>query len=94
LIHQAKLHRKPEEAGHRLDDAREPAKLLVLVRNACDEVCRRMRAIAEANQSIREGAVSVHRHMPRDIVKDVGFGKIIEQVPAPNRDRGGKFTVP
>src|SRR5262249_49612928 len=76
-----------------LDDAGEPHRLLVRVLDFANDLRRRMRAVAELDERVGERLIRVHRHMARDVVKDVRLGKVIELVRSQNRDRRGKLSV-
>lgn len=51
-------------------------------------------ALAEADQRLRELRVRMHRYVTCDVVKDVGFGQVIQLIRSANGDRGREFAVP
>ena len=63
------------------------AQLLVLVGDRRRAARRRRRAVAEADQRLRERGVGVHRHVPADVVEDVGLGQVFQAGAVADGDR-------
>ncbi len=92
-FHQAELDREPEEARHRLYDARHPPHPFLFVAKIAGPLGRGAGALAEEDQRVRKRLVRVHRHVAGDVVEDVRLGEIVEHRAVANRDRRGKLAL-
>src|SRR5690606_1465669 len=91
--HEPELDGEPEEPGQCLHDAGEPPDPLRFTPDLRDDLDRGVGAIAESDQGVRKGPISMHRHMAGNVVEYVRLGEVIERPRVPDGDGGGKFPI-
>jgi len=69
------------------------ARVMLSVRPASRNSCRRMGTLPRARKSLREGIVGVHWQVAGVVVDDVFFGQIVQVVRIANPDSVGEAAV-
>ena len=72
------FHSKPEKARHGSYDACHRSAALMNVVNPVDHVRCSMCALTKTNQGFGKSRIGVHRNVPGDIVKNVGFRQLLQ----------------
>src|SRR5690349_21355518 len=79
-VHEAELDCEPEEARHGFDVACEALQTEMRIANGRYTLRGGVGTFSETHQRVRERPISVHRDVARDVMKDVGFGQVVQTI--------------